>query len=174
MNFLPFAILASAALVVSIGLPAQSASATEISLTIVGGVLSISVPDSSDLGAYTATVENGELSGSLGDVTVSDARNAAAGSAWVATAIATALTPDGGGPTIGAAQIDYRSGAIDKVGTATFEVVPQEGLAAASEVVSASAITGDNSATWDPTITVHIDSAKAADTYTGTITHSVS
>jgi hypothetical protein len=41
-------------------------------------------------------------------------------------------------------------------------------------VVTASGITGDNSATWNPTIDVHIPGGVASGVYTGTITHSVS
>jgi hypothetical protein len=173
MNVVPFAIFASTALVAVVGLPAQSASATDISMTIVGGALTISVPATSNLGTYTNTVGDGELSGSLGDVTVSDARSAAAGSWWEATVIATALTPTTG-PTIGAALIEYRCGDITQVGVATFVATDQEDLTGVVPVVTASGITGDNSATWNPTITVKIDSGKAAGTYTGTITHSVS
>jgi hypothetical protein len=173
MNVVPLAIFASTALVAAVGLPAQSASATDISMTIVGGALTISVPATTDLGSYTNTVGEGEHSGSLGEVTVSDARSAATGSWWVATVIATALTPSIG-PTIGANLIDYRCGDIAKVGVATLEASDQIGLAGVVPVVSASGITGDNSATWNPTITVNIESGKAAGTYTGTITHSVS
>jgi hypothetical protein len=173
MNVVPLAIFASTALVTAVGLPAQPALATNVSMTIVGGALTISVPATSNLGTYTNTVGGGELSGSLGEVTVSDARSAAAGSWWVATVIATALTPSAG-PTIGAALIDYRCGDITKVGVATFVASDQIGLAAVVPVVTASGITGDNSATWNPTITVNIDGGKAAGTYTGTITHSVS
>jgi hypothetical protein len=41
-------------------------------------------------------------------------------------------------------------------------------------VVTASEITGDNTATWSPTIRVSLPSGMAAGVYTGTITHSVS
>ncbi len=40
-------------------------------------------------------------------------------------------------------------------------------------VVTATGITGDNSATWNPTINVFVSGGHAAGTYTGTITHSV-
>jgi hypothetical protein len=43
-----------------------------------------------------------------------------------------------------------------------------------SAAVTASAISGDNSAIWNPTITVTIPGGTAAGVYTATITHSVS
>jgi hypothetical protein len=103
---------------------------------------------------------------------VNDARSPAAGSGWVATVISTALTPSAG-PTIGAALIGYTVGPITKVGTATYVAnnpVAIDGVVAA---VTASGITGDNSATWNPTIDVHIPGGIASGVYTGTITHSV-
>jgi hypothetical protein len=47
----------------------------------------------------------------LGQVQVNDARDAIAGSGWVATVIATAFTPSSG-PTIGAAEVGYTAGPI--------------------------------------------------------------
>ena len=63
-------------------------------------------------------------------------------------------------------------GTITHVGTATFvanDPVAIDGVVAA---VTASRITGDNSATWNPTIDVHIRGGIASGVYTGTITHS--
>ena len=40
-------------------------------------------------------------------------------------------------------------------------------------MVTASGITGDNSATWNPTINVIVAGGMAAGTYGATITHSV-
>ncbi len=97
---------------------AADAAVTPVTVTIVGGVLSISAPVASvNLGSQTDSVAGGTLSGALGAVQVLDARSAAAGSGWVATAISTALTPTSG-PTIGAALIGESAGTIVKVGTA--------------------------------------------------------
>jgi hypothetical protein len=149
-----------------------ASAATGVTLTVVGGALSISVPTASDLGTWTNTVAGGTQSASLGEVQVLDARSAAAGSGWVASVISTALTP-AAGPTIGAASIGYSAGAITKVGTATFTANNPPNLTGVVPAVTATGITGDNSATWNPTINVHIAGDTAAGTYTGTITHSV-
>jgi hypothetical protein len=158
----------------SLGLAVPAAAATTTAtVTVTGGSLSISVPtDAGSLGTRANTVLGGTISGPLGEVTVNDARGAAAGSGWVASVISTAFTPLGG-PTIAASDVGYTAGTITKLGTATFTANDPSDLTAVSPAVTATGITGDNSATWNPTITVTVDGGKAAGVYSGTITHSV-
>ena len=108
-----------------------------------------------NLGTRTNTVAGGTISGSLGQVQVNDARSAAAGAGWVASVISTAFTPPSG-PTIGAAAVGYAAGPITKVGTATFTANDPPDLTGAVAAVTATGITGDNSATWNPTINVTV------------------
>jgi hypothetical protein len=112
------------------------------------------------------------LSGALGQVQVTDARSAAAGSGWVTSVIATAFTPSAG-PAIPASNVSYTAGAITKVGTATYTANDPTGMAGVSAAVTATGITGDNSATWNPTISVFVAGGMAAGVYSATITHSV-
>ena len=146
---------------------------TEVVVTLIGGVLSITAPAASvPLGSDQASpVSETILTGPLGSVQVLDARLGTAG--WVASVISTALTPVPGGPTIGAAQISYTVGDITKVGTATYAATPRPNLTGNLPTVTATGVTGNNSATWIPTIGVTVDGNKAAGVYTGTITHSV-
>jgi hypothetical protein len=157
------------------GLPgAASAAETSATVTVTGGALSMTVPvTAGTLGTRENTVGGGTISGQLGEVQVSDARAAAAGSGWVATVISTAFTPPSG-PTIGAAAVGYTAGAITKVGTATFTADNPTNLTGVVAAVTATGITGDNSATWDPTINVFVAGGMAAGVYSGTITQSVS
>lgn len=149
------------------------AAPTAATVTITGGGLSITVPpDAGNLGTHVNTVQSGTISGSLGQVQVEDARSAAAGSGWVASVISTAFTPPSG-PTIGAALVGYVAGPITKVGTATYTANDPPDLTGVTPAVTATGITGDNSATWNPTINVTVAGGKAAGVYTGTITHSV-
>jgi hypothetical protein len=149
------------------------AAPTAATVTITGGALSITVPpDAGNLGTHVNTVQSGTISGSLGQVQVEDARSAAAGSGWVASVISTAFTPPSG-PTIGAALVGYVAGPITKVGTATYTANDPPDLTGVTPAVTATGITGDNSATWNPTINVTVAGGKAAGVYTGTITHSV-
>lgn len=165
---------ALAACLLALSLATAASASTPVSLTITGGALEITVPAGPVvLGTIVNTVEGGTVAGPLGVVQVSDARSAAAGSGWVATAISTAFTPPAG-PTIAASLVGYTAGAITKVGTATFTATNRTDLTGAIAVVTATGITGDNSASWNPTITVTVPGGMASAVYSATITHSVS
>ncbi len=147
--------------------------ATPATIEITGGALEITVPTGPvDLGTLANTVTGGTISGQLGVVQVNDARSAAAGSGWVASVISGAFTPPAG-PAIAASAVGYSAGTITKVGTATFTANDPGNLTAVSPAVTATGITGDNSATWNPTINVTIPGGMAANVYAATITHSV-
>jgi len=165
-------VAAAGILTVAFAAPA-SAVGTSATVTIMGGALSISAPTSAgNLGSRANTVLAGTISGPLGQVQVEDARGAAAGSGWVASVISTAFTPSAG-PTIGAAAVGYTAGPITKIGTATFTANDPPDLTGDVAAVTATGITGDNSATWTPTIHVRVAGGKAAGVYSATITHSV-
>ncbi len=168
-------LLAGAAGMLILGLAGPaSAAETSATVTVTGGALSMTVPaNAGNLGTLENTVSGGTISGQLGAVQVSDARAAAAGSGWVVTVISTAFTPTSG-PTIGAAAVGYTAGAITKVGTATFTANNPTNLTGVVPAVTATAITGDDSATWNPTINVFVAGGMAAGVYSGTITQSVS
>lgn len=155
-------------------LPASADSgSTGVTITVTAGALTITVPTTaSPLASGVSSVNGSVISGSLGQVQVSDARVAAAGSGWIVTVISTALTPPSG-PTIGAAAIGYVVGAITQIGTATYTANNPTSLAGAAAAFTATGITGDNSATWNPTINITLPGSTAPNTYTGTITHSV-
>ena len=171
------ACLAGAAGLLTLGLAipasADSPPGTSATITITGGALLITVPPSAgNLGTRANTVQSGTISGPLGVVQVNDARMAAAGSGWTATVISTAFTPTPG-PAIAASAVSYNAGAITKVGTATYTANNPADLTAVVPAVTATGITGDNSATWNPTITVAVPGGMAAGVYSATITHSV-
>ncbi len=164
---------ASAACLLALSIAAPASAATPMTLTITGGSLEITAPTGEVvLGTIVNTVVGGTVSGKLGVVQVSDARSAAAGSGWVASAISTAFTPSAG-PTIAASLVEYAAGTITKVGTATYTANDPTDLTGVSSVVTATGITGDNSASWNPTITVNVPGGTAVGAYSATITHSV-
>jgi len=170
-----FASTAAGLLAVSVPLTASAdtTGASTAAITISGGVLSITAPaDAGSLGTRANSVGGGTISGALGVVQVSDARSAAAGSGWVASVISTAFTPPSG-PAIAASAVAYAAGTITKVGTATFTANDPSNLTGVAPAVTATGITGDNSATWNPTITVTVPGGMAAGVYSATITHSV-
>lgn len=158
----------------AVGSPATADSgASTATVTLTGGTLSISVPSTAgNLGTRANTVAGGVITGQLGQVQVDDARSAAAGSGWVTSVISTAFTP-ASGPTIAASAVGYTAGAIAKVGTATYTANDPGSLAGVTAAVTATGITGDNSATWNPSIQVTVPGGMAAGVYSATITHSV-
>ena len=168
--------LLAPAFVLTIGVtavPPASADPTAATVTVTGGVLSISVPtDAGNLGTRANSVGGGTISGPLGQVQVDDARSAAAGSGWVASAISTAFTPSAG-PAIAASAVGYTAGPIVQVGTATYTANNPANLTGVAPVVTATGITGHNSAAWNPSISVAVPGGMAAGVYSATITHSV-
>jgi hypothetical protein len=164
--------LVAGALSVGVMMPAAAADTTA-TVTVTGGFLSITAPASAgNLGTRANTVGGGSISGLLGQVQVVDARSAAAGSGWVASVISEAFTPPAG-PALAASNVSYTAGAITKVGTATYTANNPSNLTGVSPAVTATGITGDNSATWNPTITVNIGGGMASGVYSAVITHSV-
>ena len=170
-----------AALAAAIALvPAGQASAgdTTTTFTLAAGVLSISNPTSADLGS--AATGSATLSASLGAVSVTDTRGALLGS-WTASAVSTAFTTGGGtaNETVPAADIAYASLlATSTTGVGEFTpgqatVLLAQSLDVTRTAYSGTALVGNNSATWNPTIVVTIPAAAVAGVYTGTITHSV-
>ena len=150
-----------------------SAAPTPATFAITGGTLSITEPSAlADLGTRANTVAGGTVSGSLGEVQVNDARSAIAGSGWVASVISSAFTPTAG-TAVAASAVSYNAGVIVKVGTATYTANNPAALTGVIPAVTATGITGDNSATWNPTITVTVPGGAVAGVYTATITHSV-
>jgi len=175
--YLPKLFLAVVAgLTVGIALPNAAYAApgdTTASVTVSGGSLSITVPTSAgNLGTSANTVGGETISGPIGQVQVNDARNAAAGSGWVVSVISTAFTPLAG-PAIPASDVSYTAGLITQVGTATYTANNPTNLTGVAPAVTATGITGDNSATWTPTISVTVPGGMAPAIYYGTVTHSV-
>jgi hypothetical protein len=175
-HLVPFALLAALVASLAAAPPAiaDQTATSQATITMVGGGLSITAPsDAGNLGTRSNQVGATTISGQLGQVQVTDARDAPAGSGWTATAISTAFTQTAG-PSIGAASVGYLVGTISTVGTATYTADDPANLTGVSAVVTATAITGNNTATWNPVIQVTVGADMPAGVYLGTITHSVS
>jgi hypothetical protein len=151
--------------------PAQAAG-TAMTLTLTGGTLEISAPAAANLGSAVATAAGSVYSAQVGEIVVTDNRAATAGSGWIASAISTALTPTAG-PAIAATYIAYSAGAVTTTGTVTTTDNDPSTIFGVSPVVTATAITGGNTAKWNPTLSITIGGTFVAGAYTGTITHSV-
>lgn len=153
----------------------SSAAETATTFTLTGGALSVSVPESADLGSEATGA--GTVQGSLGPVTVTDDRGLLA-AAWTASAFATDFVTGGGSPeeTIPAARVTYLSGPATASSPATGVFLGAGSVTLGTSLlpVFTGTATGNNSATWNPTVTVLVPAQAVAGTYTGTITHSVS
>jgi hypothetical protein len=173
---------AVAALALGLATPAMAATTGGTTTTFTlggtpGSVLSITVPTSADLGTYATGTTS--LSGTLGPVTVTDARGLLT-AAWTTVASSTSFTTGTATPaeTIPNTDVGYRSGiATATAGIGVFtpgSPVTPVPMGSSQTAYSLALGVGNNSATWNPTISVAVPAAAVAGTYTGTITHSVS
>jgi hypothetical protein len=142
-------------------------------VTVVSGILSITAPASASLGSADP---GGTISASLGAVQVTDGRGF--GASWTATVSTSAFTTGRGTPPeiIPATDATYGISALSQTtGPATFAFVPLTNLSTAPQaVVTATGVTGNTTATWNPLINVSVPATAVGGTYTATITHSVS
>jgi len=157
--------------VLALAAPAFAAD-TPVTVQITGGDLAISAPAGPvSLGTTPGSTGTQNVTGLLGSVVVSDQRAGVAG--WVATAGATNFAGSGGGSIL-ASTIGYVPGTANVVGTATVTPVSLAAMTTPGTVQTATAVSGDNTANWNPSIAVPIPAGALAGTYGATITHSVS
>ncbi|GLY91645.1 hypothetical protein Airi02_095730 [Actinoallomurus iriomotensis] len=159
--------------------PASTTCPTTVTFAVTApDSLTITVPDGPvNIGGNTP---GNQITGQLGLVTVSDQR-ASLTATWTATVSASNFTTGGGtgAETIPSSNVQYWSGpATATTGTGTF--VPGQANAAAAVTLdqprtafSKSTGSGDNSATWNPTLIVNVPTQAVAGTYTGTVSHQV-
>jgi hypothetical protein len=145
---------------------------TTVTFAITSGALTMTVPGAANLGSTAPGVD---ISAQLGAVSVQDNR-ALLTAAWTVTAADSAFTTGTATPaeTIPASALSYSPGSITTSGTitATGTNITMSGTPAT--VVAGSSGVGNNSAAWNPTITVDVPASAVFGTYTGTVTHSVS
>jgi hypothetical protein len=151
----------------------QASAATSATFSLNAGALSISQPSTANLGS--ATVGSPILSGPLGAVTVTDTRGSLVAQ-WTATVTSTSFTTSTATTfeTVPTSSIAYTAGlATATTGLGTFTPGVLANLSAPGTAFSLAAGTGNNSASWNPTITFTLSTSQVAGTYTGVITHSV-
>jgi hypothetical protein len=134
------------------------------------GVLSITVPGTFALsGSVTAT----SLNGQLGAIHVADERSADP-AAWTASVNATPFT--NGSHTLSAAS--YDTGVVTTTGIPSSQVTTHVvTLSTSPQAVvtldGGTTFSGNNTADWNPALTVPIPAGSVTGVYTSTITHSV-
>ncbi len=177
------ALLAGTVLMAAAGLAlaGSPAEATSVTFTLTGGSLSVAQPSSAAAltGGALAGLTGTALTGSLGSTTVTDSRGGTTG--WTSTiAQTTALT--NGITTIPVGNTKaWVTGAIVPTGVAVVTsgtyISQATGLTlsgSAQSLVTATAVVGNNSATFSPSIAVTIPADATAGDYTGVITQTVS
>lgn len=168
----------AAALVASPALAAPTDD-TVTTFEVTAATLDITTPATADLGSGAPGTT---ITGQLGSVLVEDTR-ASADASWEATVVSTDFTTGTAtaSETVPATAVDYWSGpATATTGDGTF--TPGQINSAAAEtldnttpvvVFTHTGGTGNNSASWNPTLEVNVPLANQAGVYTGTVTHSV-
>ena len=149
------------------GATPASADDTVTTFTLNVGLLTLSVEPTAALtdGASGDTTING----SLGAVSVTDERGGTA--VWTVSASSSAFTGVlGSSSTV----VTYTAGAVTETGTITvLDGTATDITGAPAAVVSPSALSGNNTASWVPDLDVTMPPGALADDYTGTITTSV-
>jgi len=143
-----------------------------VTFTVTTGALTMTAPATADLwGGAPGT----NISAALGAVVVTDDR-ALLSATWTTDASATDWTTGGGtaAETIPAADVGYDPGTITTTGTVTATGTPISLSATAAPVVAGTDGVGDNTASWDPNITVAVPASAVGGAYSGTLTQSVS
>ena len=146
---------------------------TTVTFTVTSGALSMTAPATANLGSGAP---GSTISSDLGgQVTVTDDR-ALLSATWTATASATSFTTGTATPneTIPASDVNYNPGEITTTGTITVTGTTVTLSGAAQAVVTATAGSGNNTASWDPGLVVSVPASNAGGVYTGTLTQSVS
>jgi hypothetical protein len=141
--------------------------------SLTGGSLSITAPPTANLGA--GTTSSTTLSGQLGNVVVTD--NRGQNTIWTAKVHSTPFTDTSNNShVIPASAVSYSPGAlVTSTGVAGDVFTPGAGgaLSATDQTAYSATVDGDNSATWNPTLTLTVPMGAAAAQYSGTVTHSV-
>ena len=165
----------ASAFIVASTAPAHAAD-TDVTFALTSaGALAVTAPTTADLGSAATTATS--ISGNLGTVSVTDERSDLVAT-WSASVTLTDFTtgPVGDTYTVPAANVLYSTGVIttDPVLAVALPGVSNGALSGVLPVATVVTV-GDNSATWDPTVTVNLAGLNAPKgTYSGTITHSVS
>ncbi|WP_307716887.1 hypothetical protein [Streptomyces sp. V4I23] len=149
-----------------------------MTFTVATSNLVIEVPSSRDLGSG---FPGQTISGQLGTVTVHDER-AAADATWTAQVFATQFDTGTDQPseTVPPNLVDYWSGPATAT-TGNGDFVPGQPTRASRvslerprTAFSHTSGSGNNSASWNPTLEITIPNDAVGGLYSGTVTHSVS
>lgn len=160
---------AALALIGGMALPASAAD-TDATVQIEGGSFNLVAPGSFDLGKV---VPGQTVQGDLTGMSVTDERAGEAG--WVSSVSVSNFTgTTNPAEIIPATNVNYVTGDATTSGLVTVTSAGTvTGFPALQTAQTASAVHGNNTATWNATIEVTAPASAVADTYTATIVHSL-
>ena len=146
---------------------AASTGDTTATFTLAGGSLDVTAAAGAALDDGAPGVAS--VSGSLGSVAVSDTRGSTAG--WVVSASSSTFVDTAGSSSTG---VSYDSGAATATsGTVTAASAGATASAAEAPVATGTAASGNNTASFAPTLTVTLPASALAGDYQGTVTTSI-
>ena len=161
----PLAIVAlSAAVLAGMALPA-AADDTDTTFTLTGGDMTLSVQPTAAL--TDVATGSTAVSGNLGTVAVTDERGGTV--TWSVAAVSTTFTGVRGSTSTA---VTYTGGTVAETGTITVADGALTSIDAQAPVVAPTSLSGNNTASWSPTLVVTMPAGALADDYSGTVTTS--
>lgn len=163
------ALVCPAAVAAGMAMPASAAD-TLTALVVSSGPLGFS---SAPAVATLGLVDPGSAASiTLHGITVSDSRAGTSG--WSASVTLTNITGDATGAALSTAGATYTPTVATTTGTVAVTAATASDPTTPGIVQSATGVSGNNSATWDLLLTVPVPNDAVVDTYTATLTFSVS
>ncbi len=160
----------AAAMIGGASLPAMAVTSDPVTTTttfaLTGGDLTLTAATGATL--TNAASGTTAITGNLGAVSVTDARGGTV--AWNVSALSSTFTG-----VLGSVSdtVSYTGGAVVETGTITVADGAATVIDAELPVVSPASLSGNNTASWDPTLDVTMPAGALADDYTGTVTTSI-
>jgi hypothetical protein len=157
----------AAALLTGTALPASAAD-TVTTFTLTGGSLTLAVQPTAALTDGATSVGTSTIAGSLGASSVTDDRGGIGG--WVVSGASTGFT----GPSTASVSVMYSTLAVVETGTNTVAAADADTvIGSATPLLTATAVSGNNTASWTPGLKVNLPAGALAGAYSGTVTTSI-
>ena len=179
-SFAALALIGSVALVGATVTPAMAAEpstdGTTTTVAVAGGSLTMGSPTTAALTSITSSSAEQTVTATLTDISVID--NRASTATWNATVVLSPFVGAAGSTTeipLGTATYVPTDAVVTvSAQTVVLKATTTPGLAVAQSVQASAGNTSSHTATWGATVTVKVPALALADTYTATLTHSVS
>jgi hypothetical protein len=160
-------VAATGAILALVPVGSAMADTTTATFTLTGGTLDVTAASSAALS--DASTGAGSVTGLLGTVAVSDTRGTTVG--WAVTAGSSTFV-DGSGSV--STSVSYSANTVASTGIVTAESEGATVIDTAATVVAGTDVSGNNTASYDPSLTVGLPASALVGDYTGTVTTSIS